>query len=114
MDVMFLLLALVALAGAAVLWGVDSRDQAWNGRPHRWFIELDGRARADADRHPRGGRLHRPTLSREPRGGLRAPRATPGGLDAAAGSRDEPLRDRLSGSDRHGIPPSLVHPQARG
>jgi len=41
--VVLLLLALIALAAASAVWGVDSRDDAASSRPRRWFIELDGR-----------------------------------------------------------------------
>jgi hypothetical protein len=44
-------LLVIALAGAATVWGVDSRDDPSRSRPRRWFIELDG-----GDR-PRGLRV---------------------------------------------------------
>src|SRR2546422_10365880 len=90
MEVVLLLLALIALAAASAVWGVDSRDDAASSRPRRWFIELDGRASADVDRHPSGGRLYGSAVSRESGRRLRAPRGAPGALDAAGG------RDRKS------------------
>src|SRR2546429_6852578 len=114
MEVVVLLLALIALAAASAVWGVDSRDDTASSRPRRWFIELDGRASADVDRHPRGGRLYGSAVSRESGRGLRTPRGAPGALDAAGGRRDEPVRDRLPGSDPRPIPPPMVHPQAGG
>ena len=49
MDALIVMLALVALAAAALLWGSDSRDVHAGCRPRRWFVELDGRALEDAD-----------------------------------------------------------------
>src|ERR1700730_15195753 len=111
---MFVLVAMMALAGAAVVWGVDSRDAPSRDRPRRWFIETDGRAMTNADRHLRRGRLHRPAISRESGGGLPARGARPAGVDAAGRGREEPFRDGVPGSDRRRIQPSLVHAEARG
>src|ERR1700730_7531262 len=111
---MFVLVAMMALAGAAVMWGVDSRDDPSRNRPRRWFIETDGRAMTNADRHLRRGRLHRPALSRESGGGLPARRTGPAGVDAAGGGRDESSHDGVPGSEQRRVQPSLVHAEAGG
>src|SRR6266700_5116393 len=114
MDAVLVLLGAAALAGAAILWAADSRDDPSIDRPRRWFIEPEGRSMTHANRRLRGGRLHRPALSREPGGGLPAPGAGPGGVDAAGRGRDEPFRDGLRGSEGRRVQPSLVHPEAGG
>ena len=51
MDAVISVLLVAALAGAASVWGVDSRDDPARSRPRRWFIEPEA-----ADR-PRGLRV---------------------------------------------------------
>ena len=56
MEALIVMLALVALAAAALLWGADSREVHASGGPRRWFVELDGKALKDT-RQVRGRRV---------------------------------------------------------